>query len=254
MFEPNLSDFPAGVCPDGTLENASRNQPCQLGGNGSSGCTVTGTGANRRWTCTLEPGVYYAGWAVGSRTTLQLKPGMYIMAGGGIELQSSEGLEAIEGSGGSIEARITIFSTDGPNCPSLNKQCQGDVNISAQSTFKAKATNTASCQAVLALGKGNSCPWRGILLWQDGSVYNPGSAVSMGGGSSTVIAGTIYAPKSHVAIAGGSDTTGCSNDATASCLAIQIISDTWTITGNALVEMPYDPSELYVLEQRGLVH
>jgi hypothetical protein len=252
--EPRLSSFPPGVCPDGTTETPTRNQPCQLGGNGSSGCAVTGTGPDRLWTCILTPGVYYAGWTVGSKTTLQLQPGMYIIAGGGITLQSSEGLEAVEGAGGAIEARITIFSTDGPGCPSLNKQCQGAINISAQSTFKASATNTASCQALLAAGWANTCPWRGILLWQDGTVANPGSSVSMGGGSSAVMAGTIYAPVSDVSIAGGNGTTGCSNDSTASCLSIQIISWTWTITGNSTVEMPYDPSELYILEQRGLVH
>jgi hypothetical protein len=67
------------------------------------------------------------------------------------------------------------------------------------------------------------------------------------------LAGTIYAPLAEVQVAGGTSTTGCTSGATAGCLAIQIISYRWKVTGGGLVEMPYDPSELYQLDQRGLV-
>jgi hypothetical protein len=77
--------------------------------------------------------------------------------------------------------------------------------------------------------------------------------VQLGGQSSTVLAGTIYAPKSEVDITGGSSTTGCTSGPTAGCLSIQIISWTWKITGGGLLEMPYDPTQLYQLDQRGLV-
>ena len=251
--EPQIDSFPAGACPDGTLENPGRNEPCRLGGNGSAGCTVTGSGADRRWTCDLEPGVYYAGWDIGSRTTLRLAPGMYIIAGYGIRLQADQGLEAVAADG--VDARVTIFSTDGPNCPSLNKQCQGAININAQAAFKAKATNEDSCHAILAAGGPNTCPWKGILLWQDGTVHAPGSDVTLGGGSNVEVAGTIYAPLSNVSVNGGNDTTGCdgADPDTRSCLSIQIISYTWKIDGNAIVDMPYDPSELYQFGGRGLI-
>jgi hypothetical protein len=36
--------------------------------------------------------------------------------------------------------------------------------------------------------------------------------------------------------------------------AVQIISWQWDITGGAILDMPYDPSQLYKLEQKGLVH
>ena len=54
-------------------------------------------------------------------------------------------------------------------------------------------------------------------------------------------------------VTGGSATTGCSAGPTSGCLAIQIISYRWKITGGGIVDMPYDPSELYQLDQRGLV-
>jgi hypothetical protein len=37
-------------------------------------------------------------------------------------------------------------------------------------------------------------------------------------------------------------------------LAIQIIARQWTIAGSAVMDMPYNPDELYQLEQQGLVH
>ena len=78
--------------------------------------------------------------------------------------------------------------------------------------------------------------------------------VTLGGQSSTILAGTIYAPKSQVNINGGSATTGCASGPTAGCLAIQLISWRWTITGGGTLDMPYDPAEIYQINLRGLVH
>ena len=70
----------------------------------------------------------------------------------------------------------------------------------------------------------------------------------------SILAGTIYAPMADVTVNGGNSTTGCTTGPTTGCLAIQIISYTWKIDGGGLVEMPYDPSELYQLDLRGLIH
>jgi hypothetical protein len=148
-----------------------------------------------------------------------------------------------------LDARVTIFSTDGPGCPSINKQCQDAITFQATQAFKAKALNAATCGLVTP----QACPWKGILLWQDGTASNPDAAVSLGGQSSTILAGTIYAPLADVSISGGSSTTGCGG-VSAGCLAIQIVSYTWKISGGGLVDMPFDPSELYQFPARGLVH
>ena len=183
-----------------------------------------------------------------SNVKVQLEPGMYILAGGGIKLSGSSSIEAVTDATGTVEARVTIFSTDGPGCPSIGAQCQGSITFTANQTFSAKATNAATCVAVTP----SICPWKGILLWQDGTASNPTATVKLGGGASTVMAGTIYAPKAEVDINGGTDTSGCSGG-TDVCLAIQIIAWRWRIDGNALVEMPYDPAELYQFEGRGLI-
>ena len=243
--EPHLDDFPNGVCPDGTASTPLSTQPCRLRGTGPGACPLV-TGVR---TCTLRPGVYYGGFDI-QGVRVRLEPGMYILAGGGIELSGgTPSLEAVTSPTG-VEARVTIFSTDGPGCPSIPKQCQGTITFTANEAFRAKALNAATCGLVSP----QACPWKGILLWQDGSASNGAAMVKLGGQATSVLAGTIYAPAAEVQISGGSGTTGCSGLSTQSCLAIQIISWRWKITGNALVEMPYDPSELYQLDHRGLVH
>jgi hypothetical protein len=172
---------------------------------------------------------------------------MYILAGGGISLSGSTTIEAVTNPSG-VDARVTIFSTDGPGCPSIGTQCQGAVTFTANQAFRAKALNSDTCGLVSP----QACPWKGILLWQDGSASNSGGTVKLGGQASTVLAGTIYAPKAEVQIAGGTSTTGCTGGSLG-CLSIQIISWRWKITGGGLLEMPYDPAEIYQFPARGLV-
>jgi len=244
--EPELDNFPNGICPDGTESTPSSTSGCSL--KRSPDCPPDPLNPAID-ICTLTPGVYYGGWSVGSRVRLFLEPGMYILAGGGIKLSGTEAsIEAVT-SPLVNDARIMIFSTDGPGCPSINNQCQGSITFTASQAFKAKALNAATCGLVSP----QACPWKGILLWQDGTASNPTAAVRLGGESSTILAGTIYAPLADVTITGGSSTTGCTSGPTAGCLAIQIISYTWKISGGGLIEMPYDPAGLYQFPARGLV-
>jgi hypothetical protein len=242
--EPNFADFPNGTCPGGAQSTPSATSGCDLPGPGTSCPQTAGISV-----CRLQPGIFYGGWTVGNKVNLELEPGMYILAGGGIRLVGNDAsIEAVSNASG-VPARIMIFSTDGPGCPSIPNQCQGDVKFTARQAFQAKALNAATCAVVTP----QACPWKGILLWQDGTVRTPATAVDLGGQSSTILAGTIYAPKAEVHVSGGSATTGCTSGPSAGCLSIQIIANRWTITGGGLVEMPYDPAELYQLDQRGLV-
>ena len=247
--EPALADFPNGICPDGTVSTSASTKPCDLPTKGADADTDCPLDADVN-VCRLKPGVFYGGWDVGAKVRLELEPGMYILAGGGIKLSgTSSSIEAVQSPTG-LEARITLFSTDGPSCATVPAQCQGAINFTAQQAFKAKALNSATCGLVSP----QACPWKGILLWQDGTVTKTPQDVTIGGQSSTILAGTIYAPKSQVNINGGSATTGCTTGPTSGCLAIQIISWRWTITGGGTLDMPYDPSEIYQINLRGLVH
>ena len=109
---------------------------------------------------------------------------------------------------------------------------QGDIDITGQSSLK-----------LWALDSG---PWKGLLLWQDGFGRNPTATIKLTGEGEMDIAGTIYAPKALVTLEG--------NGLSTARLAVQIISWQWDVGGGANLYMPYDPSELYHITQRGLVH
>ena len=110
--EPHLDAFPNGICPNGSPSTPTSTQPCRLRGTGPDACPLV----DDIRTCTLTPGVYYGGLDI-QGVRVRLQAGMYILAGGGIELSGgSPSLEAVESPTG-VEARIMIFSTDGPGCP-----------------------------------------------------------------------------------------------------------------------------------------
>jgi hypothetical protein len=244
-----LLSLPAPACPDpADINSPSDGEPCELSQNA---CPDVG-GVN---VCTMDPGVYYAGWDIKNRVRVIFNPGMYVFAGGGITPGPSTTLEAVtgvDGGGNPIDARITIFSTDGPGCPVMPKQCQGNIKMTSDGALRLHATDSTSCQQVVP----QICAWRGILSWMDGSVNGTPQDIEIVGQADLILSGTVYAPESHVKISGGSDSDGCTpalgEDEV--CLAIQIISQSWDISGGGVLDMPYDPSELYQLEQQGLVH
>ena len=76
------------------------------------GCVFEG---NHGYPAVLDPGVYYGGWVIRGQAKLHLRPGIYYMAGGGIQLSGnpSNVLEAIDGAAGE-PGRVLIFSTGDP--------------------------------------------------------------------------------------------------------------------------------------------
>lgn len=240
--------LPVPACPDATEVNSPADaNPCTLSDTGANPPCPTGT-------CTMNPGVYYAGWDIKSSVKVVMKPGMYVFAGFGIQTVAGAELSAItdtDGAGNIIDARVTIFSTDHTaGClAGQNKFCQGSININSRGPLVLFATNVTTCQQVSP----SICPWKGILLWQDGTVVGTPNDISINGQAELRLAGTVYAPESLVSITGSANSTGCGGSP-AICLAIQIIAQQWKLAGSAVLDMPYDPDELYQLEQQGLVH
>jgi hypothetical protein len=188
-------------------------------------------------TADLVPGVYYGGWNFkGNNVTLRLQPGIYIIAGGGIKVTGSATVSSIGADPTTDPARVLIFSTDNtvdPACTTGLARCtQGSISLTGQSSLK-----------IWGLDSG---PWRGLLIWQDGQGSDPAQPISLTGQGAMNIAGTIYAPKADVKLTGTGSSTAR--------LAVQVISWTWDVGGGADIYMPYDPSQLYHITQRGLVH
>ena len=191
-------------------------------GSGAGGCRFSGSG-----TVNMAPGVYYGGWTIQNNVTLVLQPGIYVIAGGGVRLNAGGSITSVQGGLG-VAAPVMFFNTDNP----VTHTGQGNLDFTATSTLKLRA---------IASG-----PYRGILLWNDGMGSNPTAQVTLGGQVSLDIAGTVYNPKGLVTMEGGSGV--------GSTAAVQIIAWQVDVGGNANLDMPYDPNQLYRFESKGLVH
>lgn len=224
LVGPRQEEYPAGQCPNNAGVYRAMDPTWD-------GCDI------RRNTVTLTPGVYWGGWKFsGSSTVVRLQPGIYIIAGGGIGQSGQASIDTV-GDGAGNPARVLIFSTDNtmdPNCAAGVARCeQGDISLTGQGSVK--------------LWGLDSGPWRGLLMWQDGDGSKPAEPIKLTGNGALNLAGTIYAPGADVMISGNGNAVGTR-------LAVQIISWTWNVGGTGELFMPYDPSQLYRITQRGLVH
>jgi hypothetical protein len=214
---------------------------------GDAGCQFSGNN-----TFTIDPGVYYGGIKVTTpNVKLFLNPGIYIMGGGGFNPSNG----TVDSSAGDV----LIYSTDveqyrGANCtttaPNAGDYCQGDIQINGQVKIDLQALATDPCPPVSSTG----CPYVGMLFWMDrtSSKALAGTAqIVINGGSDVRLAGTVYNPLGNVQLNGGSG-VGCSG-ANQSCMAIQIVADTVSLNGGNTTVMPYDPAQLYHLDNKGLV-
>jgi hypothetical protein len=244
------------VCPVENQPDPNNGTPTVPGG---SGCTFK----KNTNVYTLAPGTYYGGWTINNNPTVNLQPGIYIIAGGGISATGGT-LDSVAGPSGNPDtARVLIFSTDitsshaacisSISASRATAECQQSIDISAASNLILKGLNSSPCPPVSSTG----CPYAGMLMWQDGAgskTKATSNDIIFGAGASLNVAGTIYAPTGAVDFHGATHTnTGCSGGTFMNCASIQIIADTFTIDGGNALDMPYDPSQLYHLDQKGLV-
>jgi len=213
LAPPDPADYPAGRCGPGlpALTPAS------------TGCTFNAAG-----TIHIDPGVYYGGWNISKKdAVLELGPGVYIIAGGGISLAANASITSVQGGTGA-PAPVLIFNTDNP----ATHTGQSGIDFNANQTLKLAAIDNG--------------PYKGIVVWNDGNGSNPTALIDLEGQSSLNISGTIYSPKGNVKMEGGSSGTGSA--------AVQVIAWQIDVGGNAALDMPYDPTKLYQFDEKGLVH
>jgi Flp pilus assembly protein TadG len=238
------------VCPTKDQPDPNVGSRTTIGG---TGCTFSGSGSY-----VLAPGTYYGGWKITGSPNVNLQPGIYVIAGGGIR-DNGGLLDSIAGPTGNPDtARVLIFSTDVASSHaacitgggSLDL-CQGDMTFSAQSTLSLKGLDSSPCPPISSTG----CPYAGLLFWMDGAgrVAPAGHNIVIQAGTSLNIAGTIYDPAGDVGLHGSTSAGGGCNTAPFNCAAVQIIANTFTVDGGNGLDMPYDPSQLYHLDQKGLV-
>jgi hypothetical protein len=216
----------------------------------------------------LSPGIYYGGWTIGAKLRVTLQPGIYMIAGGGISIGSTGSLDSLNG--GSAPAPVLIFNTDNPTatgCPAPGPGCQQNMTLTAGTGLELRGLlPNAACPPITS-PTATGCPFGNMLFWYDqfGSQSASHTGVlTIDGGTQLYIAGTIYAPAANVVIIGHSTTNtnvekcpgvdGTQPVPGKTIAAVQIIAWTIDIGGTGDVCMPYDPDQLWALNQQGLVH
>lgn len=213
----------------------------------------------------LSPGVYYGGWRITTNTRVNLQPGIYVIAGGGITIAGSGFLDSVDAAGN--PAPVLIFNTDNPvaaaagACPANNDAgCQQDMNLTTNESLQLTGLQrNAPCPPVTS-PTATGCPFGGMVIWHDGegsqSAARSGD-ITISGGTELFVSGTIYAPFGNVDIAGNSAT----NTTTLECpvgatqvAAVQVISWHLEISGTGDLCMPYDPDGLFKRNEQGLVY
>lgn len=248
----NASMVGARCGATGTRTTAAGSEGCGAGGINWTWAACPAPAAAIRCV-TLSPGVYYGGWHLTTdKYRIQMQPGIYIIAGGGIS-QNGSVIEGIAGAGGPLTAQVMIYNTDNPLYASAcaanwagqtGTHCQQGVNFTSGIKFQAYGIGDYACSI-----DSSTCPYKGMLLWHDRRASCPllQCTITLGSGTEALaIGGTIYAANQLVVLNGSGTVNG-------DIAAIQIVSYRWKIVGNSEILMPYDPRQLYQLPQRGLV-
>ena len=263
------TSLPGAMCGiSGTRTNAVEARGCGSGGGRipwAPSADAACPGMPTSWDCVeLSPGVYYGGWDIGNKTVVKLSAGIYVIAGGGIQISATGALDSI--AGGGAPAPVLLYNTDDPlyrdSCPGAGaRKCQAQIDLTADASLQLAGLRADQpCPPVTTSG---GCPFGGMVIWYDKDGSQPtndnvscagnAACVAIAGGTTLSISGTIYAPRAHVNIEGNPG-ANCSDANPTQQAAVQIISWTWDIGGTGDLCMPYDPSKLYKLTAQGLVH
>jgi Flp pilus assembly protein TadG len=169
-----------------------------------SQCQFTSSYAGTKWR--IFPGLYPGGLKL-QGGTFYFEPGIYYIAGGGLDLTGTGTTTLSVDSGATTgpAGGVLFYNTGTPN------SAVGPVNL-----------NGSSAQINLfPLDMGTR--YDGLIIWQDRSININGDDVTINGGSSTMeVRGTVYVPLGDVKVNGGSGTL----------VMDQIIAHTYVVHGS----------------------
>lgn len=201
-------------------------------------CKIT----NGNTTYRFYPGVYWGGIAITGKAgmTIYFEPGIYYLAGGGLQITGNEVVLYTVASGGTTPGGgVLLYNSDDPFfrtvCadPSFTSVgCIGDIKI----------TGTGSGTALLHLEPYEFDPYRNILIYQDRNATRQPDIAITGEGRILELSGTIYAPKANVKLSGNGDS-----------VSTQVIANTFDVTGNGNLTITYDADAFVKLRGTGLV-
>ncbi len=178
----------------------------------------------------LDPGIYQGGIQLKNTSIALLRPGIYVMDGGGLDVGAQASVLSVN-SGVTLPPVVWANSCTQGACGVLiyntgTTSTMGQVTVGAGSTMKLRAY-------VPEAQTGGVSDYRNLLFWQSGSPVPTNSyaqpEVALNGGGTVDIRGTVYAPSARVSMGGGSGGAGGS----ATNLTLQFISWDLEFRGNS---------------------
>jgi hypothetical protein len=205
-------------------------------------------------TLVLQPGVYTGGIQLRNSSVAILRPGIYVMNGGGLDVGAQASVCSITAT--SAATNCNTFATDCPDvtCGVLifNKGttngsgAMGQVTVGAGATLRLRAYDDRA--------NGNvGFEYRNILIWQDASPAASASytqpIVQLSGGGNVQISGTVYAPQAKVLMGGNSGGSGGG----AVDLLLQFITWDLEMSGNSAFHFFYNDTDFARPKDYGLI-
>ena len=198
----------------------------------------------------LEPGVYCGGIELRSSAVALLRPGIYIIDGGGISVGAQASLCSISAT--SIATNCTSFASECPDiaCGVLlyntgTTSTMGQLSFGAGATLQLRAYDDRANSNV-------GFEYRNILIWQSASPVPTSTygqpEVRLNGGGNVNVSGTVYAPSAKVHMGGGSGGSGGSLT-----LALQFIAWDLEMSGNSAFAFNYNDADFAFPKDYGLV-
>ena len=145
---------------------------------------------NRPPNNTLTPGVYCGGLTIGNTNgaTFTMSPGTYIMAGGGLTINSQAN---VSGSG------VTVYNTSSTGWGCSSSSSYDPITISGQANVTMAAPSTGALAGVVLFGDRAGCSSVGSCQDQ------------INGGASTTLSGAMYFKSDTLLFSGNNSSTGC---------------------------------------------
>jgi len=195
----------------------------------------------------LEPGIYKGGIELRNSSVALLKPGIYVMEGGGLQhggLSVGAQAKLLSVASGVSTPNLSNWAGDCPlnSCGVLIYNTAGTtglgpISIAAGSTVRLRAYDPD------ALSSGGVPDFENMLVWQDANpvptVSYAQPPVGLSGGGNVDIRGTVYAPSARVEMAGNSGGSG----GEAVNLTLQFISWDLEFRGNSAFTFYFSDDE-----------
>lgn len=202
----------------------------------------------------LEPGVYKGGIELRNSSQAFLRPGIYFLKGGGLDVGAQAKVFSIPAGLSS-----TADATWDADCPratcgvliyntAATSGTMGQISIAAGSTLRLRSYYP-DADALLGY---QYADYLNLLLWQDANPVPTNTyeqpPVRLNGGGAVTVSGTVYAPSAAVEMGGGSGGSGG-----AVSLTLQFIAWDLSIQGNAAFTFFYRDTDFTKPTGYGLV-